>query len=282
MNQTDNPEIHEVLAWRRDYEDRLRQDWGWLTVTGLHWIEEGVHRVGSAASAEIPFEAGPAVPEHAASIIREGNEVRLEVVEPGSVLRAGEPALSGPLHFDGTQGERFGIGNQSFLVVRRGDRVGVRTWNNDSVQRRDYSGSDWFPADPAMRVTATFSEFPEPRTIHWLNVIGDEKQSEVAGEWRFSLHGRDLALVSLYNSGADPFFVLRDGTSGTETYGASRFLKGTGTDGNTTVLDFNRAFNPPCAFTPHATCPLPPRENVLDVRIEAGERLYSWNPPADQ
>lgn len=278
MNQTDNQEINEVLAWRQDYEDRLRKDWGWLTVTGLHWIDEGVHRVGSAADAEIPFAVEPSVPGHAASIIREGNGVRLEVIEPGSVLRAGEPAVSGPLHFDGTQGERFEIGSQSFLVVRRGDRVGVRTWDNNSRQRSEYTGSDWFPVDPALRVTATFSEFEEPRTIHWLNVIGDEKQSEVAGEWRFSLQGKELALVSLTDSGGDPFFVIRDGTSGKETYGASRFLKGTRTDGNTTVLDFNRAYNPPCAFTPHATCPLPPRENVLDLRVEAGELLYSWSP----
>ncbi len=275
MNQTDNPVTDEVLAWRQDYENGLRKDWGWLTVTGLHWIDEGEYRVGSAPAAEIPFETGP---EHAATIIREGNDVRLEVTEPGSVLKDSEPAGSGPLHFNGTQGDRFVIGEQSFLVVRRGDRVGVRTWNNGSRQRQEYTGSDWFPVDPSLRVTATFSEFPEPRTIHWLNVIGDEKQSDVTGEWRFSLQGKDFSLVSTSDSNGDPFFVIRDGTSGKETYGASRFLKGINTDGNTTVLDFNRAVNPPCAFTPHATCPLPPRENVLDVRIEAGEKLYSWDP----
>lgn len=282
MNQTDNPLTHDILAWRADYEQRLREDWGWLTVTGLHWIDEGVHSVGSAGGSAILLAGEPEVPAHVADIIRSGNDVRLEVRAEGSIFRDGQLAASGPLQFAGTQGERFVMGRQSLLVVRRGDRVGVRTWDNNSRQRQEYAGSDWYPADPAWRVSATFHRFPEPRTVHWLTVLGDEKQTEVEGEWRFSLHGKEHALISTISQGGDPFFVMRDGTSGQETYGASRFLKAVETRGDTTVLDFNRAFNPPCAFTPHATCPLPPRENVLDTRVEAGERLYTWPPATRQ
>lgn len=273
--------VDEVTQWRTAYEASLRADWGWLSVTGLHWLEDGVHSLGSAATADIRLEpgdsaAGSAVPGHVADVIRNGSSVRLEIVKPGSILKDGQPAASHELVFDGTQGERFTTGNQSFLVVRRGDRVGVRTWDNDSEQRRQYRGSDWFEASDEWQVEARFRPFPEPRTVHYLNVIGDEKQALVTGDWVFSLQGRELSLISLTEGDAPPFFVFRDATSGTETYGASRFLKAPKPTDGRTLLDFNLAYNPPCAFTPHATCPLPPRENIVDVRITAGERLYTW------
>ena len=186
MNQTDNKPLNDILDWRKEDEEGLREDWGWLTVTGLHWIDGGKHSLGSAADSAIQLPGEPLIPAHAADIIRTGNEVHLEIMEPGSVLKQGKPAVSGPLSFDGTQGERFVIGAQSFLVVRRGDRIGVRTWDNNSQQRKDYQGSDWFVADPAWRVTAHFVDFPEVRTIRWLNVIGDEKETVVSGEWRFT------------------------------------------------------------------------------------------------
>lgn len=264
--------------WRRAYEDRLRSDWGWLTVTGLYWIDEGRHSIGSGTGCTIRLAEAEGVPAHAADLIRTGNEVSLEVTEPGSVLLDGQPASAGPLRFAGTQGERYVIGQQSFLVVRRGDRVGVRTWDNGSAQRAAYRGSDWFPAHEEWQVTAVYREFAEPRLIRWLNVIGDEKEQLVGGAWHFSLAGQELSLISLSPPDAGQFFVLRDGTSGYETYGASRFLSAPAPENGRTVLDFNRLYNPPCAFTPHATCPLPPRENVLSVRIEAGEKLYSPEP----
>lgn len=279
MNTTTR--IDEVSQWRAAYEASLRQDWGWLSVTGLHWLEDGVHSLGSAESAAIRLEpgdaaAGSAVPAHAANLIRDGSSVRLDILEPGSILKQGQAAESGALEFNGTQGERFVLGNQSFLVVRRDERVGVRTWNNDSEQRRQYRGSDWFEASEGWQVEAEFRPFAEPRTVHYLNVIGDEKQALVTGEWVFSLQDRELSLISLADEDAAPFFVFRDGTSGTDTYGASRFLKAPMPRNGRTLLDFNRAYNPPCAFTPHATCPLPPRENILDIPVTAGERLYTW------
>jgi len=270
-----------LAQWRANYEARLRQDWGWLSVTGLHWLDDGEYSLGSAESAAIRLEpgdagTGSAVPGLVATVNRQGSRVSLHIQAPGAVLKAGLPAESGPLRFDGTQGERFVVGNQSFLVVRRGDRVGVRTWNNDSAQRRQYRGSDWFEPDGNWRVEAEFRPFGEPRTVHYLNVIGDEKQATVTGDWAFRIQDREYSLVSLADEGDAPFFVFRDGTSGTETYGASRFLAAPLPDNGRTVLDFNRAYNPPCAFTPHATCPLPPRQNILDLRITAGERLYEW------
>lgn len=262
----------QLTDWRAAYDRRLREDWGWLTVTGLHWIDEGVHSVGSAEDAAIRL--GPAAPAHVADLIREGNGVRMELQDDGVLTEDGAAAASGPLQFDGTQGERFIIGEQSFLVVRRGDRVGVRTWDNSSQQRRDFSGPDWYGPDPAFRVEATFAPWPEKRLIHYLNAIGDEKQAEALGEWRFTLNGTEHSLVAFSAPEEPQFFVFRDATSGRTTYGAGRFLKTGRPEGGRVVIDFNRAYNPPCAFTPHATCPLAPAENVLDIPIEAGERDY--------
>lgn len=272
-------DTNDLAAWRRDYEDRLRADWGWLTVTGLHWLEDGAHTIGSSAEADIRLEPGlqgstSFVPDLAAKIIREGHKVSLEILSEGAVLLEGRPAESHRLKFSGSQGQRFTVGHQSFLVVQRGDRVGVRTWNNDAEQRRTYTGSDWFEPDDGWIREAHFRPFAEPRIIEYLNVLGDQKSVLVSGEWVFELEGRELTLISLADEDQAPFFVFRDGTSGTETYGASRFLQAPAPQQGRTVLDFNRAYNPPCAFTPHATCPLPPRQNVLDVRITAGERLY--------
>src|SRR5690554_568623 len=172
MTMTEAIASNDSLAkWRANYEARLRQDWGWLSVTGLHWLDDGEHSLGSAESAVIRLEpgdagTGSAVPGLVATVNRQGSRVSLHIQAPGAVLKAGLPAESGPLRFDGTQGERFVVGNQSFLVVRRSDRVGVRTWNNDSAQRRQYRGSDWFEPDGNWRVEAEFRPFGEPRTVH--------------------------------------------------------------------------------------------------------------------
>lgn len=263
-----------VRAWRADYEERLREDWGWLTVTGLHWIEDGSWLLGSAADADLRMSEAPDMPAHAVRITRSGQDVHLEVLEPGSVLLDGKPAVSGPLRFSGTQGERFVIGRQSFLVVRTPSRVGVRTWDNDRPARSAYAGSDWFEPSADWVTEAVFTPFGELRTIPYLNAIGEEKEVKVTGEWSFPLAGEEFAFIALSTEGEEPFFVFRDGTSGRETYGASRFLRGELTGEGRAVLDFNRAWNPPCAFTPHATCPLAPRQNVLALPVRAGEKLY--------
>lgn len=261
-----------ITEWREEYERKLRADWGWLAVTGLHWIDEGVHSLGSAEDAAIRL--APGAPSHAANLIREGNSVHLEVPDPSLVSSSTGPAVSGELTFNGTQGERFVIGDQSFLVVRRGDRIGVRTWDNAAQQRRDFRGSDWYPASDEFVVEAEFSPWAEPRVIHYLNAIGDEKQLNAKGEWRFRFAGEERTLISLSEPDEPQFFVFRDATSGQTTYGAGRFVQTAKPENGRIVIDFNRTYNPPCAFTPHATCPLPPKENVLNIAVDAGERDY--------
>lgn len=249
--------------WRQAYEDDLRSDWGWLTVTGLDWLEPGTHVLGGS---------GVALGSHGevARLHVSQDGVELEVLDEALTLD-GQPAVSGPVELDEAgRGRRYVIGAQSFIVVRRRDRIGVRTFDNDSAKRRDFAGTRWFDLDEDYCVPARFEQFPEPRSIRFMTVIGDEVELDVTGHYVFTLKGQQHSLIST-SRGARPFFVLRDATSGTETYGASRFLSAEEPVNGVTVLDFNRLHNPPCAFTPHATCPLPPKENIINAPIRAGE-----------
>jgi uncharacterized protein (DUF1684 family) len=267
-----------TLLWREAYEQNLRSDWGWLTVTGLIWIGEGVHRFGSAEDSEIPLapgssEAGSEVAPLAGTITVEDGNVSLQVLE-GSLTVDGQPVAGGPVSFDSHgRTERMVLGHQSIIIVRRGERVGVRTFDNDSAQRAGFTGSRWFPIDDSLRVAATYEEFPAPRNLQVTNVIGDVSEFTAEGHYTFMLDGEPQHLIST-GSGNRLFFVFRDATSGSETYGASRFLTADLPVAGRTILDFNRAYNPPCAFTPHATCPLPVSENVLQVPVRAGELVY--------
>ncbi len=264
--------------WRAEYEQGLRADWGWLTVTGLHWLEDGTHLIGSSETATVRLAPGVAgsgseVPQELARITVDGGSASLDPLSTD--LRSdGAPVQPGQVALDSLgRSERMITGNQSIIVVSRRGRIGVRTFDNDSSQRLRFEGSRWFPVDDDWRVPARFEAFPEPRRISFMTVLGDESSVVARGRYTFEIAGKTHSLVST-GRGSRPFFVFKDSTSGTKTYGASRFLTADPPVDGVTWLDFNRAYNPPCAFTPHATCPLPPAENVLDLGVTAGELTY--------
>lgn len=263
----------QVTEWREHHAERLRRPGGWLSVTGLHWLPEGESRFGNGADWEIPL--GPAdQPELVGTLVREGDRVSLRT-EPGvPLLLGGEPAVDGPLGFDERgSSARLQLGNRFLYVIRRGERLGVRTYDDGSPTRERFAGLDWFPVDPSWRLVAEYREYPEPRPVRVLNIIGDLIDTTVPGEAVFTVGGREFRLLPT-GTGERLFFVFRDLTSGSETYGAARFLTADAPADGRVVLDFNRAHNPPCAFTPHATCPLSLPENRLDLRVTAGERAY--------
>ena len=165
------------------------------------------------------------------------------------------------------------VGRLSLFAIHRGPKLGIRMRDPASQFRRDFHGLDYFPVSEEYRVTARF--VAEPRRIPIANVLGQTTPMESPGYVVFRLHGQQLRLYPVFEAPATSlFFVFRDQTSGKETYGAGRFLDaGLPRDGQV-VLDFNKAYNPPCAFTPYATCPLPPQENRLAVAIAAGEKTY--------
>lgn len=271
-----DPYRAEIEAWRQDREQRLRRDDGWLTLVGLHWLTPGRHDLGSAPNADL--ELPPAAPAHAAEITLAAGRVRYRLAAGVSATLDGAPApAEGTLRSDAEgQANVLAFGPVSLYVIERGGRPGLRVKDRDSATRRDFKGLDWFPIDPAYRVRARLRPHPQPRAVRVPNVLGQVEEMPSPGVAEFTLAGRALQLVPVLEEGSDElFFILRDATSGHGTYGGGRFLYAAppapGSDG-ALVLDFNKAYSPPCAFTPHATCPLPPPENRLEVALEAGEK----------
>jgi len=248
----------EIAAWHARREAALKAENGWLSLAGLFWLNEGTNSFGTDSSNEIPLPDGPA---RAGSF--DLHQGKVTCTMNGSTR---------PLAPDSA--DVVNVGRLSLLVIQRGDRLGIRVKDPESPARREFHGIESFPANEAWRVTAKF--VPEPRRIPILNVLGQTEPSDSPGYAVFRLAGQELRLYPILEEpGARQlFFIFRDQTSGKETYGAGRFLYTDLPKDGQVVLDFNQAYNPPCAFTPYATCPLPPPENRLPVRIEAGEKTY--------
>ncbi len=247
----------EIAQWRLAREAELRKDGSWLTVTGLFWLRDGPNRFGKDKSSDIVLPDGPA---HAGVFdLRNG---KVTVTMDGQTR---------PLAPD--SGATVTVGRLSLLVIHRGVQYAIRLKDPASQARRDFHGLDYFPVSDEYRVTARF--VAQPRKISIDNVLGQTAPMDSPGYVVFRLHGRELRLFPVFEApGTSLFFIFRDQTSGKETYGAGRFLDADMPQGDQVVLDFNKAYNPPCAFTPYATCPLPPPENRMAVRVEAGEKKY--------
>lgn len=244
-------------AWRAERIERLRAERGWLSLTGLHWLEPGVNRVPGLPGV-FEFQDGRAsiVARRADGWSIDGAPVERRALATDADARPDLLAL--------------GAGRWA-QVIARGGRLALRTWDAEAPARRDFRGIDAFPWDPAWRIAADWEPFDPPRAVVVEDVVGMEAERRVPGRACFAVDGRRLALEPTAD-GERLAFVFRDATAGVETYGAGRFLSADAPREGRVVLDFNRAFNPPCAFTPFATCPLPRPENVLPVRVTAGER----------
>lgn len=271
----------EVAAWRAARDARLRADDGWLTLVGLAWLKPGTNRFGSARDNDVHLPAP--VPAHAGTFELAGRAVRL-VVPPDSPLRLdGQPARTGPLRTDAAPNPGVvTVGSISFQLIERGERVGVRVRDRESALRRSYPGSRWYPIDPAYRVVARLvpreggaAEMVVP------DATGGRQKLTSQGTLTFTLLGETRRLDPVLDGDdpADQLVVFRDLTSGPETYGGGRFVRAQRQPDGTFVLDFNRAYSPPCALTPYATCPLPPEQNRLRVAVRAGQKNQDEKDP---
>lgn len=268
----------ELARWRAARVEALRAEQGWLTLAGLFWLDEGEHRVGAAPTADIVFPAG--APLEIGTLTRRGGAVQFRAA-PGVDARLGDaPVTDVALRSDAdpaTPADRVRIAARFvFLIIVRGDRVGVRLYDTRSPARDAFAGLDAFPTQPQWRVRARFEPYDPPRTIEHPTVVG-ATPAEVPGVAVFTAFGREHRLTPILETGPEGqqlLFIFRDRTSGRETYTGGRFLIAAPPQGGFVDLDFNRAHNPPCAFTAHATCPLPRAENELPIRVEAGEKTY--------
>ncbi|HLA77165.1 MAG TPA: DUF1684 domain-containing protein [Vicinamibacteria bacterium] len=260
----------EIDKWRTEREARLTADGGWLTVTGLFWLKDGPNRMGSAPDADLVLPGS--VPARVGVLDFRGGQTAV-MLDPGVTATVeGKPVVKGQVLAPDSK-DVLSLGRVTLQVIKRQDRVGVRMKDLDSKARRQFKGLRFFPVKESYRITARWVAHASPRPLPILNVLGQVNELPSPGHAEFRLNGKSLRLAPVIEEPGDQelFFIFRDQTSAKETYGAGRFLYAAMPKDGVIVLDFNKAYSPPCAFTAFATCPLPPKENRLPVRIEAGE-----------
>ena len=268
----------EIEQWRTDRVRRLTAPDGWLSVVGLSWLEEGVNAIGSGASNRIALPSGKS-PNRLGTIRLAKGKAAFEVAPGIAVTHEGQPVRTIALVSDAEGAAPPTVlrhGTLSFYLIRRGDRLGVRVKDSASPALRSFGGIASYPVRPAWRVTARFEPYRPKKTVAIPNIIGTVANEPSPGAVVFTVGGRQHRLDAIEEEGSDELFLIfGDRTNGAETYGAGRFLYAArpGKDG-TTVVDFNKAYNPPCAFTAYATCPLPPLQNRLPIAVEAGEKSF--------
>ncbi len=254
--------------WKGELLEDLKEEW--LPLAGLFWLKPGENSFGTDPTNAIVFPKGPA---RAGSFTLQGKTVTVKFAPDAKAIIAGKPVTTAELQPD-TAGDPtvVELGNLRLHAIIRGERVGIRLKDLDSDAVRQFRGAQFFPLDLSYRVTATFLPSDGKQTVEVPNVLGDVSPTPIAGTAVFKLNGQELRLTDLGGDTAEGlFFVFSDPTSKTDTYPGGRFLKTGPVTNGTVVLDFNRAYNPPCAVTPYATCPLAPKENRLSVAIPAGE-----------
>ena len=266
----------EVERWRAQREERLRRDDGWLTLVGLSWLLPGENRFGTGPGNRVALPEGTAPADVGSFDLKDG-KVSVRVSPGADVTHDGKPVAEMVLQSDAAGSPTvLQLGSLKFHVIERGDRFGVRVKDSQAMALREFTGMENFPIDPAWRVTARFEPYAPPRRITVPNVTGEPTQETVPGALIFEKGGKSFRLEPVAEEGSEELFIIfGDETNGHETYGAGRFLYAPQPDSaGQVILDFNRAYNPPCVFTPYATCPLPPPQNKLALRIAAGEKSF--------
>ncbi len=267
-----------INTWHDGRIERLAADDGWLTLVGLHPLPDGESMVGTAETCQVRLDA--TAPTEIGTLDLQPDGIRFVPVAGASVTVDGV-VVSEPIDVatdaDGAP-TIFRTGTVNFHVLARGDRHFLRVKDNASPVRRDFQGVDRFAVDEAWRVTARLESEGMPPTVPIANVLGQVDQQPSPGVLVFDMDGKRLRLIPVGEAGKSMFIVFGDASNGHDTYGGGRFLSADPPDaeGNV-VLDFNKATNPPCSFTPYATCPMPPRENLLPVAVTAGEK--AWGAP---
>jgi hypothetical protein len=271
LDPTYQAEIEAQWAAR---EARLTADDGWLTLTGLFWLEPGANTVGSGEDVPVRLPDGPS--NAGVLHLDDDGAVTLQPSPESGLTVNDKPAVEQLLATDATgTPDLMRTGRVLFFLIGRGDRIGVRVKDPESPTRRSFQGLQRYRLDPSFRVVARLEPYPEPKKVAIPTVIGEPSMMLAPGILEFEIDGESVSLEPYISKPGerDLFIVYRDATSADTTYGAGRFLNAEISEGsNEVVLDFNLATNPPCAFTPFATCPLPTPENTLFVAIEAGER----------
>ncbi len=268
-----NKYIQEISEYRAKMDRQLRAPDGWLTLAGLHWLKEGINKIGAATSSTVSLPAYCA-PQEVGDLILKDNKVSFHPREGVDARLDGETIKEMiELEPDISRNPTIiTIGDLNFHVIIRGDRIGVRVKQVSHPRRLNFTGRVWWPIDERFRLTARIEPYNPPKMVNVPDVLGDMKKSPMDSALLFDLDGKTFSLDTMLMSSGQNYIIFHDHSCGKGSYPAGRFLVTEVPEGDTVVIDFNKAYNPPCAFTPFATCPLPPTQNYLKADIRAGER----------
>jgi uncharacterized protein len=267
----------EIKDYRNDRLERLKAPNGWLSLVGLHWIDFGTTRVGSGDDNGTKLSVGPK--RIGMLTLTKAGKVTLQLERGIDVSVDGQPAKGGVKLITDADGEptvvSFNKGDANFTVIKRADRYALRVKNVLASSRMQFQDQDipYFDLNKDLRIEAEFVPHEAGKTIQIMNVLGMVEPMANPGQLVFTRDGKEFRIEAVDEGDGQLFIIFTDRTSGHETYPAARFVyaKNPGGPGKT-IIDFNKAYNPPCAFTAFSTCPTPPPANRLDTRIEAGEK----------
>jgi uncharacterized protein len=267
------PYKKEIVQWQEQRLTELKSESGWLTLIGLFWLKEGENKFGSEPDNDIVLPKEK-VSGHAGSFSLHGGRVRLDSTQEGLTVD-GKPIKSLDLKSDVDDHPTIvRLASLSFQIIRRGDKFGLRVKDSQNPDRLNFKGTGFYAPDLKWRIDAQFEPYNPPKPMPITNVLGMESSESSPGAVKFEVDGKEYRLDAITEKGETHLFmILSDKTSGKDTYPAGRYLYVDPPDASgRMVIDFNKAFSPPCAFTKFATCPLPPRQNRLPFAIEAGEK----------
>jgi uncharacterized protein (DUF1684 family) len=263
----------EIAQWREKRLAGLTSESGWLSLIGLFWLKEGRNSFGSDAANDIVV---PKVPARAGEFVLANGVVTFRTPHAQTFIVNGSPISTVELKTDlDDNPTRVRHGPLSFQIIKREDRLAVRVKDKENPDRANFRGLEYFPTDQKWRLEARFEPYNPPRAVPILNVLKMETDEPSPGAVVFEVNGKSYRLDAITEKGNPQLFLIfADNTRGKETYGAGRYLYIDPPDANNrVVIDFNKAYSPPCAFTNYATCPLPPKQNILPVEINAGEKF---------
>jgi uncharacterized protein (DUF1684 family) len=277
--ETADPYLSEIAKFREAREAVLKTDTGWLTIAGLFFLTKPETTFGSDQANDIVLPAG--APARAGTFSMRDGKVSVTAANGVSFALNGNTVTNAVLKSDGEgPPDRIGLQDLTLWVHQSGDRLAIRLRDKNNHLRREFTGLNWYPVNAAYRVTADYVPYDPPRTMQIPNILGDIDTMVIPGTAAFEMDGKRMQMIAV----ADPdhpkelWFIFRDLTTGKETDPAARFLYTPLPENGKVTLDFNRAQNPPCAYNAFATCPLPPQQNRMPVRVEAGEKIYEPRP----
>jgi uncharacterized protein (DUF1684 family) len=265
-----------IEQWRATRVERLKQPQGWLSLVGLHWLEPGTHRIGRSDTNDIVLATGP---DHLGTLRFDAGKVWFAPAQNVDATVGEAPVTTEvELHADSSGKPAtlgFDQGHVTAQVIERAGKFGLRVRDARAKTRSEFAGIENYAIDEHWRYEARFEPHPAGKTIEIANVIGQLQPMANPGALVFERDGKTHRIEAVDEGDGSLFLIFSDRTNGKETYGAGRFLYANAAVDGKTVLDFNKAYNPPCAFNAYSTCPLPPPENRLDLAVTAGEKKYT-------